>query len=503
MVIYGGICMRSRFALLLVLMAIIMQVGLVAQSLSPEQEKRIQRLEKIFAEQEQLIKQQTERLKQQEQRILHLQGRLKEKTKVVKEVDKGYIEKVVSDYMKRPEAQEEGLTAGWEDQGREKHGFFIKTADSKYELYLSGWMQAGVGFFENDTFDNNSIFANGIVLATDVYIYSKWHARVEVNFTTYTGQRFRDGSAFALTQVMDAYLEYMPMAEANIRAGHFGLPVGLESQYNANEGLTIWTSPFTAWNLSREAAMMLYGTVNNMVEYSIALSNGDGAGTFSMDDDWLLSGKLRFYFFGKKENGKSFFEISGFRGRNEDAAVRAGMTTPWGRPVYGNVGLEGTTEGWRTGASAAVRFDQAVGGLNNIRMESEFLFQRWERHTTGLRGHYLQGWGFSWGVQYRHNLNPEVKESGLLATFKFSYTDIDDIGDNTPNNGVEGQRQFVYTAGLGYVFNKHITAQVNWVVVNLAEKDLYNSATEGAKDDRADGSDDIEHGWFFQVTMQW
>jgi len=488
-----GKIMRNLLFVVLVLSFIFSMNFVQAQTTSNDQDKRLEALEKVC--------------QQQEEQIKKLQKRLG-----ILETDesyKDYTQKIVKEYLKQPETQDNtaGIAAGYEN------GFFIRSGDGKYKLNMTGYVQMGLGIFENDTFDNNTFYPNGVYLTFDVYLLKDVHGRIQVDF--WQGANLRD-----------AFVEYMPMPEFNLRVGQTHVPFTMGGQYGETEGITIWGAPFLSWAHGRDPGLMIHGLVSDMMEYKVSIHNGNGEDTLNATDDFLVAAQTRIYFMGHEKNPNTFLHIGAIRGRdsrtvdnginNGTALVPATKNNPINsatiyRPWEGignNAGGlvangEESTRGWKTGANAGLRFDKDLDGGSNIRVENEFMYMLWERDLTAANGGrlpHLEGWGYSFAIVYRHCMNPEVAGSGIFPAFAFSYTDMDNRStDNTPVGGnILGQRVFTYTLGLGYAFNKHMAVNFNWIIM-----DVENLNVNGAKSNPKDASDDVEHAWFLQFTAQW
>lgn len=503
--------MKNFFILLLVF--VFMHTMVIAQA----DEDTVRRLESIVA--------------QQQTQIEALQGRLQtlEEDTVAPQpmqvtgTNNAYAEEVVREYIKSPEAQEEGAEFGYEN-GR---GFFVRVPD--FELYLSGAIQMGVGIFENDTPDNNNVFANEVMLATDVFFYKReWHARIELNFHDAPINMFQANAAPADgIHLWDAYVEYLGMQDEfgnpliALKVGQFHVPFSIAGQWNPTGGPTIWSPPFiNGWAHGRDPGLMLWGVLSDMVEYRLSVHNGEGATTTNGSDDFLMAGNVRIYPFKKSENSDFFFHVGAIRSRdnrfhNSNDVAAASLTTPWLRPVFGGTAdLDGdgspdgadSTMGWRTGVDAGLSgmMDLGDDGINSLYVEGEFMYLTWERNFTSIGGprcDFLRGYGASLGFVFKHNLTPEIKGAGIFPVFQFSYSDVDNTSGSDSPYDIPGQRVFTYTFGLGYSFNEHITAQFNWVMVDLDEHDAYNARS--AAKNNASGSDDTEHAWFLQFTAVW
>lgn len=469
-------------------------VAILASALQAQtSDDRLQKLEKICEE--------------QAKQIQELEGRLLS----IDEESKAYTQKIVDEYLGQGVAEEDfaGITAGYEN------GFFVRAAEGDFEFKFTGYLQAGGGFFENNTADNNGFFLNGVRTNFDVYLYKDWHARFSVEFSNIgKSARFRSGTYGVALR--DAYIEYLGIPEFSLRIGQGYIPFTMRGQYAENEQMTIFNDPFIhGWAHGRDIGFMLHGIIQNKLGYKAGIFNGEGVNTANVSDDVLMAGQLRYYYCGFKENAQSFLHVGVMRNREGLVAPgnvnSASLFAPWGRTLFsGGAGpTDSAAQGWKTAVDVAFRFDRDFEGGHNIRIESEFMYSEWQRDwddaaappLTG-RFSWLRGYGALFGILYRHSLTPDIKGSGILMGFNFSYSDIDNKDSShdglQPNpNNIRGQRVFAYTAILGYAFSKHVRAAFNWVIMDLSEKTYYGTS----KDNGDSGS--LEQAWFFQVTAQW
>jgi len=391
---------------------------------------------------------------------------------------------------------------------------------------MSGYMQWGLAVFENDTPENNTFYPNGIYLAFDVYLLDNWHGRIQISFHDVPGadgSRFINGGNYSVARVQDAYIEYScscPEPYFNVRVGQTHVPFTLAGQYAETEGIAIWSAPFIgAWSHGRDPGIMIWGRISDMLEYKASIHNGEGANRLNTTDDFLMALSARIYPLTYSENSQTYFHVGFIRTRDTDNNNGSGtlgsafLTTPWGRRVFGDNRLgadDAATRGWRTGVDTGLRVDMPLDPekASSIRAELEFMYMVWERKLTTGRLPFLQGYGVSFGLRYHMNLTPGVEGEGLFPLFQFSYSDIDNKDTDDVAGNIRGQRVYTYTFGLGYAFNKFVNISFNWVMVNLAEQDLYGPVP--ARNDRTNpatgipnfGSDDLEHAWFVQLTAQ-
>ncbi len=470
--------MRQTLFFLLIL-SISLPCFVLAQDtkLNNDQEKRLQLLEDL--------------VKQQQNRIDELEDQLGESEESTRE----YTEKLVKEYLSQESIQEDfGVSAGYD------RGFFIRSADGNFELKMTGYIQFGVGFFENDTKDNNSFFVNGMFLTFDMFFYQQWWVRLQFDLVGVFGGNdgfFQNGNKFE-PEVRDAFIQYTGIPEFNVRAGNTHVPFTIEGQYGQHQRFSIFAEPFIlSWGHGRDPGFMLLGTMRDVLEYKLSVHNGEGQAKINQTDQFLFAGQMRFFYLKKSVNNKSFLHAGFLRANDNNlkengAFGSASIKTPWGRRLFGdaNVANDDGAQGWRTA------FD--VGGTYRVgpwRIEGEYMYSEWERsQAAGLRR--LYGHGGYLGVAYKHNLTGEDDGSGLIGLVKFSYTDLDDSNGGGATQGIEGQTVLVYTAGLGYAFNRHIAINTNWILVDTDRSDVNSPKNDN-------GVDGTEQGWFVQVTAIW
>lgn len=470
--------MRNCLILALVVAISFIFSGLL-QAQAPSNDERLRKLEEIC--------------QQQEQQIEKLQGQLGVLQN--EEAYKTYTEKIVQSYLNDSVAQEDdGITAGYEN------GFFIRSADGKLQLTMTGYFQTGLGIFENDSADNNSFFLHGAYTMFDIRIMEKWHAFIKVNFAAADfANQFR-GDTYEV-ELADAFLEYNYRPEINFIVGNQLVPFSIEGQYAEIDGISIWQEPFiNSWSPVLDVGFLVHGVIANRVGYRAGIFNGNGSNTLNNNDDMMMAGQLRFYLCGYDKNKESFIHVGFLRNRNGNGG-NVSLYSPWGRELFdgGSATDEDAVSGWRTAVDAGAKISVDMANGSNFRAEGEFMYSTWQRETAATRLPWLEGYAFSVGAAYRHCLDKENEGSGIIVMGKFSYNDIDNKKTDDPGD-ILGQRAFVYTAGVGYAFNKHIAVNFNWIIMNLDEKDIYGGPKTYSN---GDVSGSLEQAWFLQFTAMW
>jgi len=463
--------MRNCLILALVVAIIFIFSGIV-QAQTPSNDERLRKLEEICQQQEQQI----ERLQSQ---LGILQNEESYKT---------YTEKIVQSYLNESNAQEDdGITAGYEN------GFFIRSADGDFQLTMNGYFQAGIGIFENDSYDNNSFFLNGAYLMFDIRMMEKWHAFIKVNFaSSYFFNQFQDYDSYSVA-LADAFLEYNYRPELNFVLGNTLVPFSVQGQYAENEGITIWSEPFIQWAPGLDLGFVVHGVFANRVGYRVGFFNGDGPNTINSDDDFMMAGQMRYYLCGFDKNKDSFIHVGILADRNEGLTEsNFDLFTPWGRPIfYGN-----DYSGWHFGVDVGAKVSIDMANGSNFLGEAEFIYSSWKRDEAVWQKS-IYGYGFSLGASYRHCLNKENEGSGVIVLGKFSYTDVENFDTTVPADDIVGQQVLVYTVGAGYAFNKHVSVTANWVICDVDEQGYYGSY--GPKDHYSS----LEQAWFVQFSAWW
>lgn len=383
-------------------------------------------------------------------------------------------------------------------------GFFIQDKEGNFRVDISGFIQMGIGIFENDTFENNSFYPNGVYLITDFYLWNEWHGHLEVDFAQ-NHQTF-GGQGFGAPTARDAWMEWMKYNEFRFRVGNMRVPFTIEGQYAETQGMTIWGASFIgSWSHGRDPGVMLYGTLSDMLEYKLGIFNGDGSLVGNQSDDFLMAASARIYFNGKSKDANSFFHVGFIRSYDEFNFGGARLFKPWGGQIYGNAGAEDNTLGWRTGVDVGFAFRHNLDTRSYVRMEGEFMYITWERafqHNGGNALAYLYGQGIYFGITGLFNINGQDDGSGFIPALRYDYSFINnkesESRNNLANNDVPSQGAHVFTFGVGYAVNKNITFNFNWLIMELRDKTTFGGPKGPGK---TDFNGDVEHAWFLQGTF--
>ena len=389
---------------------------------------------------------------------------------------KEYTEDIVREYLQSPAMEDEriAITAGYDE------GFFVRDTEGAVELKINGYLQTGLEIYENNTTQNNGFFLSNARLNFELFFMKNWHARLEVNFADEVEATY-------------AYVEYLAMPELNILVGNTDIPFSMQAAYAGYEGITILANPFvTSWGHGRDLGVMVHGVIGNVFGYAAGLFNGVGSMEANDDDELLAAGNIRLYYCGYNENANNFIHVGVMADRADGTqGIDSAMLYGFERETL----VKGEeTDDWKLGIDIAVKYVAYLEGGHSLRFEAEGMAVRWDR--AGVRGNIV-GYGATAGIQYRHCLTPEIKDSGIIFGANMSYNDIDNHGG--PAMGAaypetQALTAYIYTFVLGYAFNSHIDISANWIIMNLDQKD-------GAKDSHHN-TGSLEQAWLLQVTAK-
>ena len=389
---------------------------------------------------------------------------------------KEYTEEIVKEYLQSPAMEDEriAITAGYDK------GFFVRDPEGTIELKLGGYLQNGLEIYENNTTQNNGFFTKSARVNFELFFMKNWHARLEVNYAN-------------KPKITHAYIEYLAMPEFSVLFGTTVIPFSMQGVYNGWQGMTILANPFvSSWGHITDLGVIFSGVLGNMFAYSAGLFNGVGSFEENDDDELLVAGQVRLYYCGYKENNNNFIHVGVLADRAD------GVQGIDNAQLYGferkTIKKGEETDDWKLAIDVAFKYVAYLEGGHSLRFEAEAMAVRWDR--AGVRGNIV-GYGATAGLEYRHCLTPDIKNSGIILGANFCYNDIDNHGG--PNMGLtqpetEALTAYIYTFILGYAFNSHLDVSINWIIMDLDQKD-------GAKDSKHN-TGSLEQAWLLQITTK-
>ena len=144
-------------------------------------------------------------------------------------------------------------------------GLVITSPNKDYELRIHGYAQ-----IDNRTYLNNDNAAN-----TDQFLVRTARPIIEAKIADEYSARLMLDFGNNQTRVLDAFADYKPEKEFNVRVGKFKAPIGLERWQSESDipfverGLATNLVPF------RDIGVQVYGDViPKTVEYQLAFTNG-------------------------------------------------------------------------------------------------------------------------------------------------------------------------------------------------------------------------------------
>jgi phosphate-selective porin OprO/OprP len=248
-----------------------------------------------------IIKQLQKRIEELEQKVKSLENKTEpvpggQKTKQrVEELDQQVKALERDRQMDSAAAEEKAARAPTISIG--EHGFSLSSANGDFALQLKGVLQI----------DSRTFFADHGTVGNDGFLLRR--ARPVLQGTVFRNFDFLFVPDFGGTsgpQIFDAYLNYRPIPEIQIRAGKFKMPVGLE-QLMADRDTWFNERGFPSTLIAgRDLGFELHGDIaDSVVSYAAGIFDGVGDGRNSnnadFEDDKAFAGRLFFQPFMKTD----------------------------------------------------------------------------------------------------------------------------------------------------------------------------------------------------------
>ena len=146
-----------------------------------------------------------------------------------------------------------------------KDGFSIQSADKTFQIKLRGLVQADARFFLED--DDKKL--------NDTFLLRRVRPTLEGSAGKHASFRITPDFAGSQAVLFDAYGDLKLSPLANIRAGKFKPPVGLERLQSANDIAFIERGLPTLLVPTRDIGLQFFGSVGTgLVDYAIGVFNG-------------------------------------------------------------------------------------------------------------------------------------------------------------------------------------------------------------------------------------
>ena len=312
-------------------------------------------------------------------------------------------------------------------------GFTFNSADEKFSLTVGGRMQFRYIFDDKDSGQDSSTFdAKRIRFILQGHAYTKdLTYKIEADFRQFAQ------AADKSTQggLLDAYLNYKFMNEVQLLVGQ--TKAKFSRSYLISDGALMFVdrAPFvTKLVPGYDIGAIAHGEIaKGLVEYNLAVSNGDGQTNFVADNDNMFSTRVVINPFGKMANDEP------------DLAISKKPLLSIGANYLYNTVTNGSTAGYaKTFAPAAGTKNE----FNNYGVDAEF---KWMG---------LSVMGEADFVQYENNATSVTKravgylgQAGYMITPKLGVAVRYSVYD--PNRDVSGDLQTEQIGSVSYYFVKH------------------------------------------------
>jgi phosphate-selective porin OprO/OprP len=162
------------------------------------------------------------------------------------------------------------ILAGWE----EKRGFFIRSSDDRFNLRLTGQIQADYRAFLDgrDYTDIDTFFVRRARLGIEADMFQYYEFRLLPDFSNAQGP-----GVFAQTRIQDAYINVHYWDCFQVETGKFKQPVSYEQLIQDRFVPTLERSMIDQLVPARDEGIMIHGykLLDDKLDYQIAVSNGE------------------------------------------------------------------------------------------------------------------------------------------------------------------------------------------------------------------------------------
>ena len=238
-------------------------------------------------------------------------------------------------YVLPPDGSSSGDSplAGWDD----KRGFFMRSADNKFNLRITGQIQADHRAFinEEDTTDVDSVLVRRARLGIEANMFEFYEFRLLPDFSN--GQ---SKTTPASTKLQDAYLNIHYWDAFQVEAGRFKQPCSYEQLIQDRFVPTMERSLIDQLVPARDVGLMVHGQklLHDRLDYAFAISNGEINGDFDQEKHKDLAGRVVVRPFNCPEIWKGLrglqAGISGTIGVEDEAIFPLTLRTPGTVPFF-------------------------------------------------------------------------------------------------------------------------------------------------------------------------
>ena len=255
-----------------------------------------------------------------------------------------------------------------------KDGFSIQSADKTFQIKLRGLVQADARVFLED--DDKKV--------SDTFLLRRIRPTLEGSAGKHAAFRITPDFAGSQSVLFDAYGDLKLSPLANLRAGKFKPPVGLERLQSANDLAFIERGLPTLLVPTRDIGLQFFGSVGTgLVEYAIGVFNGvpDGGNADTDSNDAKDLAARIFVTPFRDSDIKALSGLSfGIAGSIGDPQ---GTTNAPGLPSFRSGGQQSVFS-YRVNATNAA--DTAIADGNHTRIAPQFYYAV---GSLGLLGEYV------------------------------------------------------------------------------------------------------------------
>jgi len=180
------------------------------------------------------------------------------------------------------------VLAGWD----EKRGFFIRSSDDRFNLRLTGQIQADYRAFLDgrDYTDIDSFFVRRARLGIEADMFQYYEFRLLPDFSNAQSST----STTASTRIQDAYINVHYWDWFQVEAGKFKQPVSYEQLIQDRFVPTLERSIIDQLVPARDEGIMIHGQklFDNKLDYAVAVSNGEINGDFDTNKLKDVNGRV-------------------------------------------------------------------------------------------------------------------------------------------------------------------------------------------------------------------
>jgi len=401
-----------------------------------------------------------ERAVQAQQKVLDLQqaqmrqlqeelGRLRqERTAQQEEMTK----RVVEAEKKAEEVKASSLNAGYKD------GFFLKSADDRFRLNLTGYFQSWFILEPGDRQQQNTFRIRRSRLITEGHLFNDFGYHFQWEFAP-------NG------RIEEAWASYKRFPEATLRVGQYKPRYSLESLASSRD-LDFAERAIIVRALApdQQLGLTLEGRLfDNLLYYGAGVYNGCGRidqcpGALDNDNDKEVTGRIAVtpvpqLTLGADVDFRSFRKTSKGTATDGGGATVNNVFNPITETGFKLAGGGFPIEGNRVATSGDFVFD-----LYPFQAKGEYHYAEQERNRLGTGGTdlpdlHIQG-GYGQLGYWLFGKKPE----GLLALARYEYVRID---ADALKSGEQPATVHAGLLGLNWYVNRHVRLRLNYIATDI------------------------------------